>query len=126
MSVDDRNVVDGIGVENGSAVAVLTVSDHRVWGDHDHLVALQNKLNDYFGFIESGQLLESYPDAADRNVRIDIICKHAPDLSGERLLHQARQVVEAAGWSLSWFVLDDVQSSAPEGRYTGSGIAPLS
>ena len=119
MSVDDRNVVDGIGVEKGSAVVVLTVSDHRTWNDHDHLVALQDKLNDYFGFIESGQLLESYTDAVGRKVRIDVVCKFLPDSNGQRLLLKARQVVETAGCSLSWSVLDDVQPAAPEGHEAG-------
>lgn len=124
MSVDDRNVVDAIGVEKGSAIVVLTVSDHRAWGDRDHLVALQDKLNDYFGFVESGQLIESYPDALDRKIRIDVVCKYPPDSDGERLLFQARQVVEAAGWSLSWFVLDDVQPSAPEGGFADKPAKP--
>jgi hypothetical protein len=115
MSVDDRNLIDGIGIEKGSAIVVLTVSDHRVWGDPEHLMALQNKLNDYFGFIESGQLLESYPDAVGRKVRIDIVCKYVPDPKGERFLQQARQVVEAAGWLLSWFVFDDVQHDGQQG-----------
>jgi len=108
MSVDDRNVVDGIGVEKQSPIVVLTISDHRIWGDRDHLQALQNKINDYFGFIESGQLLESYPNAAEKKIRIDVICQYSPDTDGEQLLLKANQVAESVGWSVSWLVLDKI------------------
>ena len=109
MSVDDRNVIDVIGIDRVSAEAVLTISDHRHWGNNEHLSALQDKLNDYFGFIESGQLIESYPEAVGKEIRINVVCKFKPDQSGDQLLHKARQVVQAAGWSLSWSVLNDVQ-----------------
>ena len=113
MSIDDRDVVDGLGVEKDGRTAVLTISDHRPWNDHDHLVALQDKLNDYFGFIESGQIFAAYPDARGREIRIDVICQFPPCEKGERLLMQARQVAESAGWSVSWFVPDFAQPSVP-------------
>jgi hypothetical protein len=111
MTVDDRNVVDSIGIEKEGGTVVLTICDHRVWGDHSHLVALQNKLNDYFGFIESGQIYEACPDANGRSIRLDIACQFSPSIEGQRLLTQARQVAESTGWSLSWFVPDFAQPS---------------
>jgi hypothetical protein len=124
MSVDDRNVVDGIGVEKTTSIVALTLSDHRTWGDTQHLHALQDKLNDYFRFIESGQLLQSYPLAVGKTLRIDVVCQFAPDDSGIRLLKMAREVAESAGWSLSWVVLDDAQQAIQGDGPASGGSAP--
>lgn len=105
MSIDARNVVDFISVEKDRRTVVLTISDHRPWNDEAHLLALQDKLNDYFGFIETGQIYEAYPDARGREIRIDIACKFPPCATGVHFLTQARQIAESAGWSISWSVL---------------------
>lgn len=70
MSVDQINVVDFIGVDNSTGHVVLTITDHIEWidGDSEHLLLLQEKLNTYLSFVESGEILETYPDAKDRPV----------------------------------------------------------
>jgi hypothetical protein len=106
MAVDNPDVVDAIGIEQASGVVALTISDHLEWGDGSHLVALQQKINQYLAFLENGQLLEEYPNAVGKPVRIDVVCKHQPDEGAERFLNQARDVIETAGLSFSWRVLD--------------------
>jgi hypothetical protein len=66
MSVMNLEVVDVISIDlNGNAV--LTISDDLTWDDkNEHLLALQNKINAYLGFIESGNIYEEYPNAKDR------------------------------------------------------------
>lgn len=66
---------------------------------------LQEKLNRYLAFIESGELIEQYPAAVGRSVRVDVRCKYAPTNDGERFLRSARTAIEEAGFSLSWGVL---------------------
>jgi hypothetical protein len=105
MAVDELGVVDIVGVE-GSGDVVLTVSDHLEWDERgEHLLVLQEKLNRYLAFIESGELIEQYPAAIGRRVRIDVCCKYAPTSNGERFLQSACAVIERAGFSLSWVVL---------------------
>ena len=103
MAIDNPNVVDAIGIDHRTGEAVLTISDHLEWDDsNQHLLILQEKINHYIGFIEAGELLESYPMAADRPIRVDIVCKNPPNQVGERFLFLANETFEKAGWTLSW------------------------
>jgi hypothetical protein len=74
MPLDKPDVVDAVGIEKGSDFVALTIADSLDWQDEqNHLLALQEKLNAYFRFVESGQIWESYPEAAGRQVVIDVI-----------------------------------------------------
>ena len=102
MSVDQPNVVDAIGIAQNGEV-VLTAFDHREWDEaNEHLVLLQDKLNTYLAFVEGGQLLEEYPDATGRPVRIDVVCRCAPSTTAEQFLGAAEAVCANAGLLFSW------------------------
>ena len=76
MSLDKPNLIDAAGIENETGFAVLTIADSWDWADErNHLLALQTKLNAYFAFIETGQLLEHYPEARGRQVLIDVVVR---------------------------------------------------
>ena len=104
MSVWDTKVVDFIGVEDASGKVILTVSDHLEWGE-GHLPLLQDKLNTYIAFIESGELLAAYPDAKGRQPVIDVVCKHEPDHDAETFFTQVSSVFEAADVEFRYRVL---------------------
>jgi hypothetical protein len=107
MAVDNPDVVDAIGTERATDIVVLTISDHLEWdSDNQHLEALQEKINKYLEFIQSGQLFESYPQAVGKSLRIDVICKYPPTRAAKRFLTAAQEVIKRAGWSFSWSVLD--------------------
>ena len=58
MPIDDLSVVDAISLDPHGVVN-LTIFDARDWVDEGrHLLAIQEKINTYFNFIQSGQLLE--------------------------------------------------------------------
>ena|SRR5439155_122735 len=106
MSVEEESIVDAIGVARDSNVVVLTISDHLDWDQaNEHLMTLQSKINRYLAFIESGELLEKYPEAAGRPVRIDVVCKHAPSQAALAFLAKAEAAVRHAGFSFGWRVL---------------------
>jgi hypothetical protein len=106
MSVKESGVVDAIGVEKGSDAVVLTISDHLEWDhDNEHLLTLQDKINRHLAFIESGELLEKYPDAAGRPVRIDVVCKYAPSETALTFFSRAEAAIRDAGFSFGWRVL---------------------
>src|SRR5688572_15421835 len=98
MTVENSQVVDFVGTDIQTDEVVLSIVDASEWGDRDHLLALQAKLNSYFAFIETGQLLEDYPKAAGKAVRIDVICRFEPDDAGLALLAEARALAGAANW----------------------------
>lgn len=102
MSVDQTNVVDAIGVDNVTGDVVLTVTDHLGWAEsvNEHLFMLQEKFNTYLSFIESGEILETYPDAKDRTVIIDVLCKYPLNREAKDFYNQVMKIVEGAGIKL--------------------------
>lgn len=99
MAIDDPGVVDIIGIDPAGTV-VLTVSDHLDWNDSiQHQLTLQAKLNRYLAFIESGEILESYPGAKGKPVMIEVVTQNDPDPGGIEFLEKAKKVIEQAGFS---------------------------
>lgn len=96
MSIEQVGVVDAIGVDKETGQVVLTISDHLEWND-EHLLLLQEKLNLYIGFVESGELLDVYPDSKGREVFINVICKYPPNVSGKDFLSRVGAIVERVG-----------------------------
>jgi uncharacterized protein DUF6572 len=101
MSIDQSNKIDAIGVEKVSGKVVLTIADHLDWVDEQaHLLALQDKLNAYLRFVESGELLKVYPDAAGRAPLISIVTRVPASSAGERFFNQVRPILKSAGIEL--------------------------
>lgn len=106
MAVDQPDVIDIIGVRRESGEVVLTISDHLDWSDsREHQLILQEKLNAYLAFVESGEILESYPDSRGRRVVFCVVFQFAPDDGGRAFLEAARKITESAGFSLEEMVL---------------------
>ncbi len=100
MSVDNSQVVDAIGTEKDDTVVTLTITDHLEWGNVEHLLKLQNKLNKYLAFIESGEIYDAYPSAKGKKIQISVVCKYDPDNEGFALLEQCKKQIEKAGFHL--------------------------
>jgi len=65
VSVEQPDVVDIISTDTRTGDVVLTVSDHLDWSDSPlHQMILQTELNRYLAFVESGDLLQRYENAA--------------------------------------------------------------
>ena len=62
---------------------------------------LQDKLNDYLAFIESGEIYESYPQARGREIEIQVMCRYAPVGDAVRFLELAGETVRCAGFLFS-------------------------
>ena len=84
MSVEQTEVVDAIGVEKATGDVALVISDHLEWDPgKEHLLILQEKINTYLRFVESGEIFEAYPEARGRRVVLSLVAKHQPN--GEAL-----------------------------------------
>jgi len=78
MSIDQPNTVDIIALGRENTV-LLTISDHLDWTDvKSHLYALQEKVNTYCQFIESGQLYNQMKEARDMRPVIEHVFFHEP------------------------------------------------
>jgi hypothetical protein len=101
LTVEDTQRIDIIGVDGKSGDVVLTIADHLDWSDeYDHLKALQEKLNTYLAFIESGQMNESYPSAQGRKPVIDVVFKYEPSSMALDFLERASPMAAAVGAEL--------------------------
>jgi CRP-like cAMP-binding protein len=100
MSVEQLDVVDIVSTDKAGNV-VLTISDHLEWSRNvEHQIKLQAKFNKYLAFVESGEILIRYPEAEGRPIVIKVVFKHKPDPEGCAFLARAKQVIEAAGFTL--------------------------
>lgn len=103
MSLENTRVIDFVATQNDGGEVVLTIADGWDWSDPDqHLMALQEKVNAYVEFVESGQLHEVYPRAKGSDVIIDVVHRVALSHAGLEFLQAAKAVVAAASISLKW------------------------
>ena len=98
MSVEQSKIVDFIGVDYETGGVVLTISDHLDWtNSQNHQVVLQDKINAYLAFVESGEILERYPDRKGKPIALEVVFKFKPDASGLRFLAKVKEVIESVG-----------------------------
>lgn len=101
MSIEQTSVIDAIGTNRTSGKVHLTVADHWEWNP-EHMLKVQEKLNTYLAFVESGEIYSTYPGAAGRDVVIDIILKHRPDNDAALFLEKVRSITEKVGVALHY------------------------
>lgn len=101
MSIEQTDVVDVVSTDRMTGHVVLTISDHLDWSDSAaHQSLLQSKLNRYLAFVESGEILQSYPGAKDRPIAFKVVFQYPPDEAGRAFLAKVRPIIESAGFSL--------------------------
>ena len=82
----------------------MSATDHLEWGNGEHLLAIQEKLNCYLSFIESGEIFESYPKAKNNELKIELVCKYEPDHDGIQFLQKCTEVIAGAGLVFNYAV----------------------
>src|SRR5689334_21372162 len=92
MALEKLDVVDAIGIDKETGVVCLTLIDAWGWDDERaHLLTLQEKLNRYLGFIESGEVREAYPKSIGKKLRIEVIFRFPPTPWAIEFLATAKQ-----------------------------------
>ena len=84
MSILEENVIDSASIENG--ILILTISDHLKW-DNEHLFLLQEKINSYIQYIESGQIFEDFGESSYETIEIQLIYKYKPNENYRKFLY---------------------------------------
>jgi len=106
MTIERADIVDFIKTEKATGIIRLTISDHLNWSrEDDHLKLLKKKIATYLGFIRSGKILEHYPSAKGKKIRIDIITKYPPSDKFILLVNSIRKEIEEEGYELSYETL---------------------
>lgn len=104
MSVNQTDIIDVISTTPDGMV-VLTISDHHSWDETWHLQLLQDKINAYLQFIESGQIFDDYPNAAGRELIIETVMKFEPNQEAISFLEKAKEIITKTGTCFQWRVI---------------------
>jgi hypothetical protein len=100
MTIEQTNLIDIISTDERAGEVILTISDHLDWSETTvHLHLLQEKLNRYLAFVESGEIMEKYPNARDRAVVFRVVSKFTPNPLGLAFLAKAADIIQSAGFS---------------------------
>jgi len=75
VTIEQTGIVDSIGVAQETGEVFLTISDHLDWNDanQNNLLLLQEKINTYLAFVESGELTQTYPDRLNWDFNLEKI-----------------------------------------------------
>lgn len=102
-SIDNLNVVDSIHTDNETGHVILAIYDHLDWEDEaNHLEILRDKLNLYLATVESGELVEIYPEAQGRTIEFRIYAQHPYPPVAMDYLATASEYVSRAGFVLNY------------------------
>jgi hypothetical protein len=108
MSIEQTKIIDAIGIDNVTNNVVLTISDHINWLEqtNNHLFLLQEKLNSYLSFIESGEIIDIYPNAKNRKVIINVIYKYPLNNKAQEFYQKIEKIIRNSGIELNYRLLD--------------------
>ena len=105
MTIEQLDKIDIIGTNENKTS--LVISDHLEWdAKNEKLLLLQDKLNTYLAFVESGEIYEQYPDALDKSIEIKLVSKYHPNQEALKFLNLASGIIQSAGFVLVYEVRD--------------------
>jgi len=114
MSIEQPKVIDSLSDCKTDENCVLRIADHLEWNSRDHLIALQDKINNYLAFIESNEIYKVRPHAVNQALEICLYCKFTPeDADDIRFLQLARDTIQKAGFRFS-VVIDNQVFAIPK------------
>ncbi|HEY2873963.1 MAG TPA: DUF6572 domain-containing protein [Reyranella sp.] len=104
MSIDQSNVIDFLVHDTERHHAVLIISDHLPWarGEGEHLKLLQDKLNHYIWFFESGKMVETMPELAELPLSIVVWAKYPLSDGAKRYYELAKRRALDLGFALEF------------------------
>jgi uncharacterized protein DUF6572 len=107
MAIDQTNVVDFVGIEPNKNEAQLIISDHLEWdkgerADSEHMYLLQEKINSYLRFVESGEIYTSYPKSRGKKLVIRVVAKHDLNSNGKSFFQRIEETLFASGFVITF------------------------
>lgn len=107
MTIEQTNKIDVIAINKMNGKVTLGITDHLIWENSEvHLKTLQEKLNTYLHFVESGQIYTAYPDAKDRSIEITHYTKYPINDTGKAFINQANNFIKDIGITITTIQYD--------------------
>src|SRR5258708_3935929 len=102
MTVEESRKIDFAALEPQSGDMRLIICDHLDWKENEgeHLLLLQDKLNSYLAFIESGEIYSKLPKAIGRRIVIEVTGKFPLSEEASKFYRLAGKAIKDAGFSL--------------------------
>jgi hypothetical protein len=107
MSIDQSNIVDSIGIDPTKNQVQLIVTDHLGWTgddrlDNEHMYLLQEKINAYLRFIESGEIYKAYPQARGKSLVIRVVAKFGLSTKAQKFFDTMQNNLRASGYKITF------------------------
>jgi hypothetical protein len=105
LSVEEPQKIDIVATRPGSREVRLVITDHLSWSDEEaHLLLLQQKLNTYIAFVESGQVLKvNTPKVPpDAQITVVVAAQYAPTETARVFFQQVSVVLSDLGVSFTF------------------------
>lgn len=84
--------VDVVTMSADGSTIILSLVETRTWDSTgQHLIDLQAKVNAYLDFVETGQLVERYPEAKGKKVLFRLHSVEAPDKRTSEFIELVRR-----------------------------------
>lgn len=91
FNIEKTDTIDSLAYEQDTSSLILLLADGMDWSDMNrHLLLLQDKLNTYIWYIDSGQYKEKYPNVKSVELRVSFLFEE-PAIC-HKLLERAKQV----------------------------------
>lgn len=97
MSVEQADVIDGIGLEAAGETVVMLISDDLAWDDPTHIRKLAAKVDAYASVVMSGEIVVSYPQSTGQSPVIRVVHEYLPDDAALAFLKSAASQLQFAG-----------------------------
>ncbi|WP_369902412.1 DUF6572 domain-containing protein [Bacillus manliponensis] len=105
MALYDVEQVDLISIDNeNEEIVYLTIFDALDWEEeHEHALLLQEKINNYLAFIESGEVYETTPETVGKEkFVIQVYALHECNEYGKEFYDLVRDQLHGAGYGLQF------------------------
>lgn len=107
MSVAEKDIVDGIALDEGRGIRML-ITDHIDWTqEYNHLLILQEKINSYIMFCENGQYKDLYKDNVIEYVVIEIHFLYEPTENVYIFLNQIPEIINGLDLSIECSISEE-------------------
>lgn len=107
MSIAETNTIDMIASRPDTKLVKLIIADHLPWDATDyHAQLLQDKINTYITFVESGQMsrITEPKIPLEPEVQIVVALQHEPNQEGRKFLDQVAEFLHDVKLKFHWEV----------------------
>ena len=76
LNIEKTNVIDGISYDEKNSKLILLLTDGMDWhNEYNHLILLQEKINNYIAYIEEKQYKKNYSNVEQIEIQIKFLFK---------------------------------------------------